>query len=104
MTATARKIDTEATAISATRTGTVVMIAQRPARKFNLQKVLAAICRNVLPPLVVLIALLGILHHLRVEQAVGEGIIAQQQGENAGSVIRALPGAVLDGKRHGMNS
>lgn len=51
-----------------------------------------------------LIALLGILHHLRIEQAVGEGIIAQQQGENAGSVIRALPGAVLDGKRHGMNS
>lgn len=60
MTATARKIDTEATAISATRTGTVVMIAQRPTRKIDVQKAIAAICRNVLPPLVVLIALLGI--------------------------------------------
>lgn len=61
MTATARKTDTaEATAISAIRTGTVVVIAQRPAAKLDIRKPLAAICRNVLPPLVVLIALLAI--------------------------------------------
>ncbi|KPF46057.1 nitrate ABC transporter permease [Rhizobium sp. AAP43] len=60
MTATARKTETEATAISATRTGTVVMIAQRPASKLNIRKPLAALCRNVLPPLVVLIGLLAV--------------------------------------------
>ncbi|MGL3606778.1 nitrate ABC transporter permease [Rhizobium sp. G187] len=60
MTATARKTETEATAISATRTGTVVMIAKRPASKLNIRKPLAALCRNVLPPLVVLIGLLAV--------------------------------------------
>ncbi|MDH4440528.1 MAG: nitrate ABC transporter permease [Rhizobium sp.] len=60
MTATARKADTQAPATSATRTGTVVVMAQRPVPRLDMQRVLMAICRNVLPPLVVLAALLAI--------------------------------------------
>jgi nitrate/nitrite transport system permease protein len=60
MTATARKADTKAPATSAIRTGTVVVMAQRPVPRLDMQRVLLAVCRNVLPPLVVLIALLAI--------------------------------------------
>ncbi|EHS53971.1 nitrate ABC transporter, inner membrane subunit [Rhizobium sp. PDO1-076] len=65
MTATARKADQTATPkavsqVSSDKSATVVVMAQRPARKLNIQPALAAICRNVLPPLVVLIALLAI--------------------------------------------
>lgn len=60
MTATARKAHTEATASSVNRTGTVVVMAQRPARGIDMRKMLALVCRNILPPLVVLFALLAI--------------------------------------------
>jgi nitrate/nitrite transport system permease protein len=65
MTATARKADQTATPktvsqLSSDKSATVVVMAKRSARKFNIQPALAAICRNVLPPLVVLIALLAI--------------------------------------------
>jgi len=60
MTATARKAHTEATASSLNRTGTVVVMAQRPARGIDMRKMLALVCRNILPPLVVLFALLAI--------------------------------------------
>ncbi len=60
MTATARKAHTEATASSVIRTGTVVVMAQRPARGIDMRKMLALVCRNILPPLVVLVALLAI--------------------------------------------
>ncbi|PYB72328.1 nitrate ABC transporter permease [Rhizobium wuzhouense] len=60
MTATARKADLQAMATSTTKTGTVVMMAQRPARRFDVQHIAILICRNVLPPLVVLIALLAV--------------------------------------------
>lgn len=59
MTATARKT-TEATATSVAGTGTVVIMAKRPARKFDLKPALTAVCRNVIPPLVVLVVLLAI--------------------------------------------
>ncbi len=63
MTATARKADqtAQATTHAMPATGTtVVVMARRPVRKLATQPALAAICRNVLPPLVVLIALLAI--------------------------------------------
>jgi nitrate/nitrite transport system permease protein len=63
MTATALKADqtAKATAQTVSDSGTtVVMLATRPARKFDVKPALAAACRNVLPPLVVLIALLAI--------------------------------------------
>jgi nitrate/nitrite transport system permease protein len=60
MTATARKAHTEATASSVNRTGTVVVMAQRPARGIDMRKMLTLVCRNILPPLVVLFALLAI--------------------------------------------
>ncbi|UJW75015.1 nitrate ABC transporter permease [Rhizobium sp. SL42] len=65
MTATARKADQTATPAAAApkatdKSVTVVMMAQRPARKLNIQRVGTNVCRNVLPPLVVLIALLAI--------------------------------------------
>ena len=63
MTATARKADQTVKAMAqatSDKSATVVVMAQRPARKLNIQPALAAICRNVLPPLVVLIALLAI--------------------------------------------
>ena len=47
-----------------------------------------------------LIPQLGVLHPLGIEQAVGEGIVGQQQGEDAGSVVFTLFGAVLGGERH----
>ena len=47
-----------------------------------------------------LISQCGVLHPLRIEQAVGEGIVGQQQGEDAGSVVFTLFGAVLGGERH----
>ncbi|MBD8555218.1 nitrate ABC transporter permease [Rhizobium sp. CFBP 8762] len=60
MTATARKANTEAMATSVNRIGTVVLMAHRPARRLDTQRILAAICRHVLPPLAVLIGLLAI--------------------------------------------
>lgn len=65
MTATARKADQTATPATAAQKAsdkgaTVVMMAQRPVRKFNAQRILTLVCRNVLPPLVVLLALLAI--------------------------------------------
>lgn len=60
MTATARKTDSMATATPIPKSGTVIAIARRPARGFNPRKIAGAIARNVLPPLVVLVLLLGI--------------------------------------------
>ncbi|KIQ03185.1 bicarbonate ABC transporter permease [Agrobacterium tumefaciens] len=60
MTATARKTDSMATATPIPKSGTVIAIARRPARGFNPRKIAVAIARNVLPPLVVLVLLLGI--------------------------------------------
>ena len=59
MTATARKADTEVPAIAAIKTGTVVQMAKRPAAKLDLKRVGIATLRNILPPLVVLLVLLG---------------------------------------------
>ena len=60
MTATARKTDSMATATPIPKSGTVIAIARRPAKGFNPRKIAGAIARNVLPPLVVLVLLLGI--------------------------------------------
>ncbi len=60
MTATARKADTEAPAIAAIKTGTVVQMAKRPTAKLDLKRVGIATLRNILPPLVVLLVLLGV--------------------------------------------
>ncbi|KQW31639.1 ABC transporter permease [Rhizobium sp. Root274] len=63
MTATALKVGSPAQAMaqaSSDKSATVVVMAQRPTRKLNLQRALTAVCRNVLPPLVVLIALLAV--------------------------------------------
>ncbi|MCI9864325.1 nitrate ABC transporter permease [Rhizobium skierniewicense] len=60
MTATARKTDSMATATPIPKSGTVIAIARRPARGFNPRKIAGAIARNVLPPLVVLVLLLGL--------------------------------------------
>lgn len=60
MTATARKTDSMATATPIPKSGTVIAIARRPARGFNPRKIAGAIARNVLPPLVVLVLLLGV--------------------------------------------
>jgi nitrate/nitrite transport system permease protein len=60
MTANARKADTAAPATSATKTGTVVVMVPRPGRRLDMSHILMIVCRNVLPPLVVLIALLAI--------------------------------------------
>ncbi len=63
MTATARKADQPVQARTKTvsdKGATVVIMAKRPNRKFNLEPMLVAVCRNVLPPLVVLVALLAV--------------------------------------------
>ncbi|MBD8653899.1 MULTISPECIES: nitrate ABC transporter permease [unclassified Rhizobium] len=63
MTATARKSDqatTPETPAASEKSATVVMMVQPPARKLNIRHAATAVCRNVLPPLVVLIALLAI--------------------------------------------
>ena len=60
MTATARKTDSMATATPIPKSGTVIAIARRPARGFNPAKIAGSIARNILPPLVVLVLLLGI--------------------------------------------
>ena len=66
MTATARKAGTEMTAktmAQATPTivgGSVVALARRPAAKLNLKPAAMAVLRNVMPPLIVLLLLLGI--------------------------------------------
>ncbi|MHB0952235.1 MAG: nitrate ABC transporter permease [Allorhizobium sp.] len=59
MPATART-QTVAVAPMPTSQGQVVRMTARPAAKYDAAKIAAAIARNVLPPLVVLIALLGI--------------------------------------------
>lgn len=60
MTVTALKADTSATAIPATTSGTVVQMTRRPAAKIDLKRIGLTMLRNVLPPLVVLLVLLGI--------------------------------------------
>ncbi|MCM2398210.1 nitrate ABC transporter permease [Rhizobium sp. S95] len=60
MTVTALKTDTSTTAIPATTSGTVVQMARRPAAKLDLKRIGMTMLRNVLPPLVVLLVLLGI--------------------------------------------
>ncbi len=60
MTVTALKADTSATAIPATTSGTVVQMTRRPAAKLDLKRIGMTMLRNVLPPLVVLLVLLGI--------------------------------------------
>lgn len=60
MTATARKAEPEATAIVASKGGTVVHIARRPAPSVDLSRAGLGALRNIAPPMVVLLALLGI--------------------------------------------
>ncbi|EKF60734.1 nitrate ABC transporter permease [Agrobacterium albertimagni AOL15] len=60
MTATARKAETEAIAVSPDRTGTVVHLARRATPKIDLKRAGADVLRNVLPPLVVTLVLLAI--------------------------------------------
>lgn len=60
MTAPARTAETRARASLNTGTGTVVVMTPRPARKFDGMRPLLLVCRNVLPPVAVLIALLAI--------------------------------------------
>lgn len=60
MTVTALKADTSTTAIPATTSGTVVQMTRRPAAKLDLKRIGMTMLRNVLPPLVVLLVLLGI--------------------------------------------
>ncbi|WP_284775483.1 nitrate ABC transporter permease [Agrobacterium sp. lyk4-40-TYG-31] len=60
MTATARKTDSMATASAIPKSGTVIAMERRQAKGFNPGKIAGAIARNVLPPLVVLVLLLGI--------------------------------------------
>ncbi|WP_027487304.1 nitrate ABC transporter permease [Allorhizobium undicola] len=63
MTATMRKVDPPEQAIAQAASGkatTVVMMAKRPARTFHIQARLATLCRTVLPPLAVFVALLAI--------------------------------------------
>lgn len=63
MTAAARKADQTAKVAEHAmpdKGSTVVVMAKRPVRKLNIRPALMAICRNVLPPVVVLIALLAI--------------------------------------------
>ncbi|SCX23548.1 Bicarbonate transport system permease protein CmpB [Agrobacterium sp. DSM 25558] len=60
MTATARKTDSMATATAIPKSGTVIAIDRRKAPALNAKKIAAAITRNVVPPLVVLVLMLGI--------------------------------------------
>ncbi|MCM2400541.1 nitrate ABC transporter permease [Rhizobium sp. S153] len=60
MTVTALKADTSTMAIPATTSGTVVQMTRRPAAKLDLKRVGMTMLRNVVPPLVVLLVLLGI--------------------------------------------
>ncbi|MGX5668012.1 nitrate ABC transporter permease [Rhizobium daejeonense] len=60
MTVTALKADTSATAIPATTSGTVVQMTRRPAAKIDLKRIGLTMLRNVVPPLVVLLVLLGV--------------------------------------------
>ena len=60
MTATARKTDSMATATAIPKSGTVIAIDRRKAPALNAKKIAAAIARNVVPPLVVLVLMLGI--------------------------------------------
>ncbi|NML75417.1 nitrate ABC transporter permease [Rhizobium sp. S-51] len=65
MTATVRKADQTATPTAvahkaSNRGGTVVVMTQRPARRLGTQRIVTLVCRNVLPPLFVLVALIGI--------------------------------------------
>ena len=60
MTATARKTDSVATATAIPKSGTVIAIDRRKAPALNAKKIAAAIARNVVPPLVVLVLMLGI--------------------------------------------
>ncbi|MHA7969189.1 nitrate ABC transporter permease [Rhizobium sp. CAU 1783] len=60
MTATARKAETEVKATVANKGGTVVHIERRPAPSVDLSRAGRGMLRNVAPPMVVLLALLGI--------------------------------------------
>ncbi len=60
MTANARKTDSMATATAIPKSGTVIAIDRRKAPTLNAKKIATAIARNVVPPLVVLVLMLGI--------------------------------------------
>lgn len=60
MTATVRKTDSIANTTAIPKSGTVISIDRRKAPALNVKKIAAAIARNVVPPLVVLILMLGI--------------------------------------------
>lgn len=60
MTATARKTDSPAMTAALPKGGTVIAIQRRPAPALPLKKIGLAVARNVIPPLVVLVAMLGI--------------------------------------------
>lgn len=60
MTATARKAETKAIAVSPSGTGTVVHLARRATPKYDVKRAGAGLLRNVLPPLLVTLVLLGI--------------------------------------------
>ncbi len=60
MTATARKTESTAIAVATPKGGTVIAMNRRPVSVLSFRKIAASIARNVVPPLVVLIILLGL--------------------------------------------
>ncbi len=60
MTATARKAQPETEAMPAAKTATVVALPRPARRTFHPQAMLAAAARNIVPPLVVVLMILGI--------------------------------------------
>ncbi|MDO6966620.1 nitrate ABC transporter permease [Rhizobium alvei] len=60
MLATARKTEQEMPAIATANSGAVVRLAPRPTSRFNVNRVMMSALRNIVPPLVVLLVLLGL--------------------------------------------
>ncbi len=60
MTATARKAQPETAAMPAAKTATVVSLPKPQRRTFSAQAMLAAAARNIVPPLVVVLIILGV--------------------------------------------
>ncbi|KQV13971.1 ABC transporter permease [Rhizobium sp. Root1203] len=54
------KKQTIATAAAASTTATILPLSKRPAARFDARKIAAAVARNVVPPLVVLVILLAV--------------------------------------------
>jgi nitrate/nitrite transport system permease protein len=60
MTATARKTESTAIAVATPKGGTVIAMNRRPVSVLSFRRIAASIARNVVPPLVVLVILLGL--------------------------------------------